>query len=73
MRGSRKPAAPDLRASLLIQSAEAFAEVVRDGARAANGMPVFPDLSDEALLELQHYIRQQAEAGLARQSGGGDH
>jgi len=63
--------APDLRASLLIQSPEAFAEVVRDGARAANGMPVFPALSDEELLEVQHYIRQQAEAGLAQAGGAG--
>jgi quinohemoprotein ethanol dehydrogenase len=63
--------APDLRASLLIQSPEAFAEVVRDGSRAANGMPIFPELTDDELLELRNYIRQQAELGLAEVGGAG--
>jgi hypothetical protein len=65
----RMQAGWDHNRSLLIQSAEAFAEVVRDGARVADGMPVYPDLSDEELLEVRHYIRQQAELGLNREAG----
>jgi quinohemoprotein ethanol dehydrogenase len=57
--------APDLRASALVGSAEAFAEVVRNGALQKNGMPVFAHLSDEQLLRLRHYVRREAEKALA--------
>ncbi len=57
--------APDLRASALIASAEAFAGVVRDGERMHNGMPRYAHLSDAQLLALRHYLRQEAEAALA--------
>ena len=57
--------APDLRASALVGSAEAFAEVVRNGALQENGMPVFEHLSDEQLLRLRHYLRREAEKALA--------
>jgi len=57
--------APDLRASGVVLSETGFADVVRGGARLQKGMPAFRELSDEQLLELRHYIRQMAEAGLA--------
>jgi quinohemoprotein ethanol dehydrogenase len=53
--------APDLRASGVVLSVNAFAEVVR-GSRVAKGMPRYDGLTDEQLLALRHYIRQQAEA-----------
>ncbi len=53
--------APDLRASRVVLSDIAFATVVRDGSRLARGMPAYPELTDEELLTLRHYIRQQAE------------
>ncbi len=58
--------APDLRASSLVLSHEAFAEVVRGGAKRPRGMPSFDSLSDEQLLALQHYIREQAELAQKR-------
>jgi quinohemoprotein ethanol dehydrogenase len=53
--------APDLRASEIPLIKEAFAAVVRDGAKIAAGMPVRPDITDEQLEALQHYIRQRAQ------------
>jgi quinohemoprotein ethanol dehydrogenase len=58
-------AAPDLRASGVVLSATAFADVVRGGSRAAMGMPRFKHLTDEQLSTLRHFIRQRAEAALA--------
>ena len=63
---------PDLRASRIVADIERFAGVVRDGERAGDGMPMYPDITYDELVALQHYVRQQAEAGLAaRESGGG--
>jgi len=56
--------APDLRASALLGSAEAFADVVRDGSRQRNGMPRYKHLSDEQLLKIRHYVRREAERAL---------
>ena len=56
--------APDLRASGAVLSAAAFAAVVRGG-RSARGMPDYPELTDQQLTALRHYIRQQAELELA--------
>ena len=56
--------APDLRASGAVLSAAAFARVVRDG-RNAQGMPAYPELSDQQLTALRHYIREQADRDLA--------
>jgi quinohemoprotein ethanol dehydrogenase len=56
--------APDLRSSAIVASEEAFADIVRNGSRINNGMPAFGDFSDEQLLSIRHYIRQQAEAAL---------
>lgn len=57
--------APDLRASAIPLDQEAFASVVRDGARSARAMPAFPHLTDDYLTALRHYIRQQAMAASA--------
>ena len=57
--------APDLRASSIVLSADAFASVVRDGIRVDRGMPPYEALTDAQLTALRHYIRQQAEAGLS--------
>jgi len=54
--------APDLRASEVTGSSEAFEAVVREGGLMKNGMPRFAHLTDTQLLALRHFIRQQAEA-----------
>jgi quinohemoprotein ethanol dehydrogenase len=56
--------APDLRASPVLASAAAFADVVRNGNRQANGMPVYAHLDDEQLLMIRHYVRREAERAL---------
>ena len=60
--------APDLRASGVVLSASGFATVLR-GERRAKGMPRFDELSDAQLLAIRHYIRLQAEAGIAAGAG----
>ncbi|HIG43323.1 MAG: PQQ-dependent dehydrogenase, methanol/ethanol family [bacterium] len=62
--------APDLRTSPMILSEEAFADVVRNGAKRAFGMPSYPALSDSHLNSLRHYIREQADLALAQDPGG---
>ena len=57
--------APDLRASPILASEEAFADVVRIGSRQVNGMPVYEHLSDEQLLAIRHYVRREADKALA--------
>jgi quinohemoprotein ethanol dehydrogenase len=52
--------APDLRASPAVIDAATFRTIVRDGALKGNGMPTFDFLSDNDLLAVRHYIRQQA-------------
>lgn len=58
--------APDLRASAIPLSAEAFARVVREGALRTRGMPSYANLSDEHLESIRHYIRQQANLALEK-------
>ncbi|HBK71921.1 MAG TPA: hypothetical protein DDZ39_09750 [Flavobacteriaceae bacterium] len=53
--------APDLRASPIAMNKEAFAIVVKDGAKNAMGMPSFPDMTDEQLENLMHFIRKRAK------------
>ena len=53
---------PDLRASPIPLSAEAFEAVVRDGALVPNGMPRYAEFNQEALAELRQYIRSRAAA-----------
>jgi quinohemoprotein ethanol dehydrogenase len=52
--------APDLRASAVPQSPEAFAAIVRGGALVENSMPRFEELSDADLAGLRQYIRSRA-------------
>ena len=56
--------APDLRASPVPLSAEAFAAIVRDGTLVSRGMPRFAELSDAQLEALQHYVRARAREAL---------
>ncbi|MBM89271.1 MAG: PQQ-dependent dehydrogenase, methanol/ethanol family [Gammaproteobacteria bacterium] len=58
--------APDLRASGIPLSREAFETVVRNGALSSNGMPIYRDLTDRQLESLRHYIRAQAESALTQ-------
>jgi quinohemoprotein ethanol dehydrogenase len=63
--------APDLRASPLVLSASAFAQVVRGGMLEAKGMPRFAELSDAELNSLMHYLRARARESLAAASSRG--
>jgi quinohemoprotein ethanol dehydrogenase len=56
--------APDLRASSVVLSADAFAHVVRYGALVAAGMPEFDEFSTADLEALRAYIRSRANARL---------
>ncbi len=60
--------APDLRASAVPFSEAAFAEVVRDGARVDMGMPQYPNMTDQDLRALRHFIRKTARDNLADES-----
>jgi quinohemoprotein ethanol dehydrogenase len=53
--------APDLRASAVVLSDEAFTQIVRDGIRRHLGMPPFENLTDDELLAIRHYLRWIAE------------
>ena len=57
--------APDLRASPVPLSAEAFTHIVRDGSLLARGMPKFAELSDAQLDGMRHFLRQKARDSLA--------
>jgi quinohemoprotein ethanol dehydrogenase len=57
--------APDLRASPVPLSAEAFSHIVRDGALVSRGMPQFAELTDEQLESLRHFFRLKARNDLA--------
>lgn len=52
--------APDLRASPLGLSRDAFVEVVRNGAKMSGGMPGFTHFQDREIDGLLHYIRREA-------------
>lgn len=61
--------APDLRASAVIASAEAFNAIVNDGALKEQGMPPFHDLSPAMIEEVRQYVRHRAQiARRARES-----
>jgi len=57
--------APDLRASPVPLYLDGLREVVVTGNRQARGMPAFPELTDNDLIALQHYIQRQARSGAA--------
>ena len=56
--------APDLRASSIPLEFSSFKDIVKEGSRNTLGMPAFPDMTDEQLQALQHYIRKRAEETL---------
>lgn len=60
--------APDLRASTLALSPDAFRAVVKEGLLERRGMPRFEELGDAELRSLYWYIRQRARADLATRS-----
>ncbi len=62
--------APDLRASTVPQSREAFFGVVRGGALTTAGMPQFTNLDDATLDAIQLYIRGEAAKARAGQAAG---
>jgi quinohemoprotein ethanol dehydrogenase len=57
--------APDLRASAVPLSPEAFSAVVKHGELVAKGMPIFDEFSDEQLDMLRQFIRASARESLA--------
>lgn len=61
--------APDLRASRVPLSLDAFRAVVHDGALLSKGMPKFAELTDDDLVSLQHFIRQRARQTMQSSSG----
>lgn len=61
--------APDLRASQIPLSAEAFDMVVRDGALVDRRMPKFGELSTDDTEAMRHYIRRQAQQGFSKDYG----
>jgi quinohemoprotein ethanol dehydrogenase len=62
MNAAAAGAAPDLRASSVPLSAEAFRRIVHDGALVPNGMPRFEELSDTELDDARQYLRSRAAA-----------
>ena len=60
--------APDLRASKVPLSAEAFASIVRDGALMSRGMPPFTELGDDDLESIRHFLRERARYEAERAS-----
>ncbi|MFO0336924.1 MAG: PQQ-dependent dehydrogenase, methanol/ethanol family [Pseudomonadota bacterium] len=57
--------APDLRASAVALSAEAFDSVVRQGSMMSRNMPRFEELTPADLETLRHYLRARARESLA--------
>ena len=55
-----KGMAPDLRASPIALSEEAFSLIVRNGAKVNMGMPAYKELTDNDLKALMHFIRKIA-------------
>jgi quinohemoprotein ethanol dehydrogenase len=53
-------AAPHLLRSPVPLDRAAFNVVVREGGLLANGMPSYPELTDEQVNGLMHYFRQRA-------------
>jgi quinohemoprotein ethanol dehydrogenase len=56
--------APDLRASPVGLSADAFRQVVREGSLELAGMPKFGELGVDEVEALRHYLRRRARESL---------
>jgi quinohemoprotein ethanol dehydrogenase len=55
-----KGAAPDLRGSPAVASADAFSSIVRGGALVPRGMPRFEEFTDQDIAALRGYLRSRA-------------
>lgn len=51
---------PDLRRSAMIFDKDSFGRVVRHGALAERGMPIFKEFSDVKVEDIRHYLRARA-------------
>ncbi|WP_379488339.1 PQQ-dependent dehydrogenase, methanol/ethanol family [Novosphingobium soli] len=60
-------AAPDLRYSPTITDAATFRTIVKEGGLKLNGMPPFPQFTDEDLETLRFYLRSRAQAAPGEQ------
>ncbi|MDE8654571.1 PQQ-dependent dehydrogenase, methanol/ethanol family [Novosphingobium album (ex Liu et al. 2023)] len=58
-------AAPDLRYSPIITDAATFRQIVKEGGLKMNGMPPFPQLTDQELETIRFYLRARARAAPA--------
>ena len=58
-------AAPDLRHSPTITDAATFRAIVKEGALKPNGMPPFPQISDQNLETIRFYLRSLAQQAAA--------
>jgi quinohemoprotein ethanol dehydrogenase len=63
--------APDLRASPLAADRKTLGKIVLGGASELQGMPKYPDFSDDDVDALYHYIRWRARKDLACLRGAG--
>lgn len=52
-------AAPDLRASPMVQDADAFRLIIREGVLKEPGMPPYPEFSDADIEAIRHYLRKR--------------
>ncbi|MCB2079516.1 MAG: PQQ-dependent dehydrogenase, methanol/ethanol family [Novosphingobium sp.] len=59
--------APDLRESQLALDRAAFLQVVKGGALIENGMPRYDNLTEEQVVQIWHYVRQQARKAAQKQ------
>lgn len=58
-------AAPDLRYSPMILDAATFRAVVKEGALKPNGMPDYPQIDDDTLEAMRHFLRTKAQTAAA--------
>ena len=61
--------APDLRRSSVPLSADAFAQIVREGALVPAGMPAWPEFTDQQLSDIREYLRTEAHRARTNASG----
>ena len=61
-------AAPDLRYSPVITDAATFKAIVKEGGLKMNGMPDFPNMTDQELETLRFYLRARAKAAPAERA-----
>jgi len=63
-------AAPDLRESSAAQDLATLSTILKQGTLAPGGMPLFDDLTDGEIRELNMYIRSRARAAVGGTAGG---